>query len=39
MSVGFIWHRIGAVVGFSGRGNNPSDSIKGGNFLGYHYYY
>jgi len=29
------WIRLGPVVGFCEHGNEPSDSIKGGEFLDY----
>jgi hypothetical protein len=33
-STGFIWLRIGTGAGFCEHGNEPSDSIKDGEFLG-----
>jgi hypothetical protein len=31
---GFIWLRIGTGAGFCEHGNEPSGSVKGGEFLG-----
>jgi hypothetical protein len=31
--IGFIWLKIGTSGGFCGHGNEPSGSLKGGEFL------